>query len=146
SRTRRAARRAPSSPWVRPPLLRARPAGPSRDWGGKTPPPQPPPAPGCGGVPPTPPPPPAKTRGGRASGVSRGETDGARQAPGDALEDAGVTDAAVLGHCRRPGAHMGDCFVLGLLEADWPSKKKAREGRGEQPARVQGEARRGNNS
>jgi hypothetical protein len=31
---------------------------------------------------------------------------------GDALEDAGCTDAAILDHCRRPGPHSLGCWVL----------------------------------
>jgi hypothetical protein len=34
---------------------------------------------------------------------------------GDALEDAGCTDAAILGHCRGPGPHVRGCWVLDLL-------------------------------
>ncbi len=30
----------------------------------------------------------------------------------DALEEAGCADAAVLGHCRRPGPHAHGCHVL----------------------------------
>jgi hypothetical protein len=30
----------------------------------------------------------------------------------DALEESGVTDAAVLGHCRRDTVHTKECFVL----------------------------------
>ena len=33
----------------------------------------------------------------------------------DALEDAGCTDAAVLGHLRGPGPHVRGCHVLDLL-------------------------------
>jgi protein phosphatase len=36
----------------------------------------------------------------------------------DALEDAGCTDADVLAHCREPGGHLTECWVLqALLEA-----------------------------
>jgi hypothetical protein len=35
---------------------------------------------------------------------------------GDALEEAGCTDAEVLAHCRQqPGAHVRGCWVLDLL-------------------------------
>lgn len=34
---------------------------------------------------------------------------------GDALEDAGVNDRAVLDHCRGPGPHVRGCHVLDLL-------------------------------
>jgi serine/threonine-protein kinase len=34
---------------------------------------------------------------------------------GDALEDAGCTDEAILRHCRGPGPHVRGCWVLGLL-------------------------------
>jgi hypothetical protein len=33
----------------------------------------------------------------------------------DALEDAGCTDAAILGHCRDPGPHARGCWVVDLL-------------------------------
>jgi anti-anti-sigma factor len=33
----------------------------------------------------------------------------------DALEEAGCTDPDLLGHCRWPGSHGGDCWVVGLL-------------------------------
>jgi hypothetical protein len=33
----------------------------------------------------------------------------------DALEEAGCADAAVLEHCRHPGAHMRGCWALDLL-------------------------------
>jgi hypothetical protein len=36
---------------------------------------------------------------------------------GDALEEAGCTDAGVLEHCRGPGPHVRGCFVLDLLLA-----------------------------
>jgi hypothetical protein len=37
----------------------------------------------------------------------------------DALEDAGCTDAVLLGHCRGPGPHVRGCFVLDpLLEKE----------------------------
>jgi hypothetical protein len=34
---------------------------------------------------------------------------------GDALEDAGCTDADILAHCRHPGPHLRGCWVLDLL-------------------------------
>jgi hypothetical protein len=34
---------------------------------------------------------------------------------GDALEDAGCSDAAILEHCRRPGRHLHGCWVVDLL-------------------------------
>jgi hypothetical protein len=34
---------------------------------------------------------------------------------GDALEDAGCTDANVLGHCRNGGEHVRGCWVVDLL-------------------------------
>jgi hypothetical protein len=35
----------------------------------------------------------------------------------DALEEAGCTDAEVLGHCRQPGTHARGCWVIdGLLQ------------------------------
>jgi hypothetical protein len=33
----------------------------------------------------------------------------------DALEDAGCTDAAVLGHCRAGGEHVRGCWVVDLV-------------------------------
>jgi hypothetical protein len=33
----------------------------------------------------------------------------------DALEDAGCTDAELLGHCRRPDGHAPGCWALDLL-------------------------------
>ena len=33
----------------------------------------------------------------------------------DALEDAGCTDADILGHCRTPGEHVRGCWVVDLL-------------------------------
>jgi hypothetical protein len=33
----------------------------------------------------------------------------------DALEEAGGTDAALLGHCRAPGPHVRGCWVIDLL-------------------------------
>jgi hypothetical protein len=33
----------------------------------------------------------------------------------DALEEAGCTDADMLGHCRSPGPHVRGCWVLDLL-------------------------------
>jgi hypothetical protein len=35
--------------------------------------------------------------------------------PGDALEDAGCTDADILTHCRGGGPHVRGCWVLDLL-------------------------------
>ena len=34
---------------------------------------------------------------------------------GDALEEAGVTDQEVLGHCRQGGAHVRGCWLVDLL-------------------------------
>jgi hypothetical protein len=34
---------------------------------------------------------------------------------GDALEDAGCTNADVLRHCREPGLHVRGCWVVDLL-------------------------------
>ena len=34
---------------------------------------------------------------------------------GDALEDAGCTDAAILDHLRGPGPHVRGCFVVDAL-------------------------------
>jgi hypothetical protein len=35
----------------------------------------------------------------------------------DALEDAGCTDSDVLAHCRQPGEHLRNCWVVDLLLA-----------------------------
>ena len=34
---------------------------------------------------------------------------------GNALEELGVTDQAILDHCRQPGEHLRGCWVLDLL-------------------------------
>lgn len=39
---------------------------------------------------------------------------------GDALEDAGCTDAVFLGHCRWTGEHRPECWVAPLLLGDQP--------------------------
>jgi hypothetical protein len=33
----------------------------------------------------------------------------------DALEEAGCTDAEILGHCRGGGEHVRGCWVLDLV-------------------------------
>jgi hypothetical protein len=33
----------------------------------------------------------------------------------DALEEAGCTDAAIVGHCRGPGPHVRGCWVVDLI-------------------------------
>jgi hypothetical protein len=33
----------------------------------------------------------------------------------DALEDAGCTDAEILGHCRAGGEHVRGCWVVDLV-------------------------------
>lgn len=33
----------------------------------------------------------------------------------DALEEAGVTDAEILSHCRGPGPHVRGCWVVDLV-------------------------------
>jgi hypothetical protein len=33
----------------------------------------------------------------------------------DALEDAGCTDAGILGHCRSGGGHVRGCWVVDLV-------------------------------
>jgi hypothetical protein len=33
----------------------------------------------------------------------------------DALEETGCGDAAILGHCRRPGEHVRGCWVVDQL-------------------------------
>jgi hypothetical protein len=35
----------------------------------------------------------------------------------DALEEAGCTDGAILAHCRGPGPHVRDCWVVDLILA-----------------------------
>jgi len=44
-------------------------------------------------------------------------TDHERELPvlGDALDDAGCTDAEMLAHCRKPGPHGASCWVLDRL-------------------------------
>src|SRR5262245_36879498 len=39
---------------------------------------------------------------------------------GDALEDAGCVDRAILDHCRSGGPHVRGCWVLDLLTAEKP--------------------------
>jgi hypothetical protein len=34
---------------------------------------------------------------------------------GDALEDAGCTDTAILDHCHGPGPHVRGCWVIDLI-------------------------------
>jgi anti-anti-sigma factor len=34
---------------------------------------------------------------------------------GDALEEAGCTNADILTHCREPGEHVRDCWILAAL-------------------------------
>jgi hypothetical protein len=34
---------------------------------------------------------------------------------GDALEEAGCTDSAILDHCRQPGEHVRGCWILDLV-------------------------------
>jgi len=38
---------------------------------------------------------------------------------GDALEDAGCTDAAILGHCRAETTHCRGCWLLDALRDRW---------------------------
>jgi hypothetical protein len=33
----------------------------------------------------------------------------------DALEEAGCTDADILGHCRQPGSHVRGCWVVDAI-------------------------------
>jgi hypothetical protein len=33
----------------------------------------------------------------------------------DALEEAGCTNAELLGHCRQPGVHVRGCWVVDLV-------------------------------
>jgi hypothetical protein len=51
---------------------------------------------------------------------------------GDALEEAGCQDAAILEHCRSPGPHVWGCWVLNLLLA----KELAASPGGEDPGVV----------
>jgi hypothetical protein len=45
-----------------------------------------------------------------------GHLDNARLAVlADALEDAGCTDADILGHCRQAGVHVRGCWVVDLI-------------------------------
>ena len=51
-----------------------------------------------------------------ARSLPQGELDPARLAVlADALEDAGCTDADILGHLRGPGPHVRGCWVIDLL-------------------------------
>lgn len=51
-----------------------------------------------------------------AADPQRGSLDATRLAVlADALEEAGCTDADLLGHCRRPGDHIRGCWALDLL-------------------------------
>jgi tetratricopeptide (TPR) repeat protein len=45
---------------------------------------------------------------------------------GDALEDAGCTDEAILGHCRSAGAHARGCWLVAALlgEPEWTEARK----------------------
>jgi hypothetical protein len=48
--------------------------------------------------------------------LPEGTLDPARLAPlGDALEDAGCTDAELLGHLRGPGPHVRGCWAVDLV-------------------------------
>jgi hypothetical protein len=38
---------------------------------------------------------------------------------GDALEEAGCTSAAILGHCRQGGTHLPGCWVVGQMLQRW---------------------------
>ena len=50
---------------------------------------------------------------------------------GDALDDAGLEDAAALEHCRRPGPHAKGCFVVdALLGRSWAFSERHKTARG----------------
>ena len=55
-----------------------------------------------------------------ARSVSEGGAFGLMPVLGDALEDAGCADAALLGHCRSAGPHARGCWVVDLLLAGPP--------------------------
>jgi hypothetical protein len=38
---------------------------------------------------------------------------------GDALEEAGCTDEAILSHCRGPGPHVPGCWVVDSVLIRW---------------------------
>jgi hypothetical protein len=42
---------------------------------------------------------------------------------GDALEDAGCQDAAILDHCRQAGDHLRGCWLLDLLRGKAPARR-----------------------
>ena len=42
---------------------------------------------------------------------------------GDALEDAGCQDAAILDHCRQPSIHVRGCWLLDLIRDKTPARR-----------------------
>src|SRR5262249_26094148 len=42
----------------------------------------------------------------------------------DALEEAGCTDAEILGHCRRAEQHASGCWVVDLVLENEPSRQQ----------------------
>jgi hypothetical protein len=60
-----------------------------------------------------------KRDGGTVAAVARAAYDGRAfdRLPvlADALEEAGCTDAEILGHCRQVGGHVRGCWVIDLL-------------------------------
>jgi hypothetical protein len=50
-----------------------------------------------------------------AAGIYRKRTFDRLPVLADALEEAGCTDAAILGHCRGGGEHVRGCWVIDLL-------------------------------
>ncbi len=43
---------------------------------------------------------------------------------GDALEEAGCTDAEILGHCRGQGPHARGCWLIDLLLGKHPEHRR----------------------
>jgi hypothetical protein len=48
---------------------------------------------------------------------------------GDALEDAGCQDAAILDHCRQASDHVRGCWLLDLLREKAPARRRGGEAR-----------------
>ena len=51
----------------------------------------------------------------KAYAARRGAAAALAAALADALQDAGCAERSVLGHCRGPGPHAPECWVVGTL-------------------------------
>ena len=51
----------------------------------------------------------------KAYAARRGAAAALAAALADALQDAGCAEPSVLGHCRGPGPHAPECWVVGSL-------------------------------